>query len=91
MKNPARPIGQGPGLAGHALLVAANWSRPTGRGALVAADWSQSRTGRGRLVARDNWSRPTGREIGKFISRNHTQNFLLFANFFLILSVHSNY
>ena len=70
-------------LAGHALLVAANWSRPTGRGALVAADWSQSRTGRGRLVARDNWSRPTGREIGKFIFRNHTQNFLPSQIFFL--------
>ena len=109
-----------------AQLVAANWSRPTGRGALVAANWSQSQTGRGQLVAWDNWSRPTGREIGKLIFRNHTQNFLFsnfyhlvlqklkirptgrshiesihfqkshskffnFSNYFLILSVHSNY
>ena len=37
---------------GHALLVAANWSRPTGRSALVAADWSHGTTGRGQLVAK---------------------------------------
>ena len=72
-----------PIAGGTPLLIAANWSRPTGRGALVAADWSQSRTGRGQLVAQDNWSRPTGREIGKFIFRNHTQNFLTFQIFFL--------
>ena len=40
------------------LAVRPNWSQPTGRGQLVAADWSQRTTGRGQLVA-TNWSHGT--------------------------------
>ena len=67
---------------GHALLVAANWSRPIGCSALVAADWSQSRTGRGQLVAKleNSFS-----ENSKFFS------FSIFFSNTIILSVHSNY
>ena len=69
------PMERGTRPTGRSQLVAANWSRPTGRGQLVAADWSQSRTGGREIVA------PIGREIGKFIFRNHTQNFLAFQIF----------
>ena len=77
--------------SGTPQLVAANWSRPTGRSRLVAEDnWSRP-TGRDQLVARDNWSRPTGRGIEKFIFRNHTQNFLLFEFFFLYYQLFSSH